>query len=313
MKDKKTGRDLYVVPNNLARHEIESRLASLSVGDQRVIAYLLAKGVPEDAEGWNGKIEGEVAELARLCDVPLSGDIYRAVDLAIDSLQKHVIRFIDPRDGGHVVCRWLAWGKYWRQEGRYTVEIPEPLRPVLVDLRKQRTEIDLETLLGLGGGAYAMRLYQLAKSWQSVGGWGGDIATLRKQLGVPEKAYSRISDFLRFAIDYPLKTINTKSDIRVAYAKSNKGRKWIRIQFTVKAQKAGLNRANARVIDPKNPQQITDLPEPEQLQAWAWIRTNLVAGADLPETMDWSLLKLSRTDALKHWIAEKNQIKMPFA
>ena len=36
-------------------------------------------------------------------------------------------------------------------------------------------------------------------------------------------------------------------------------------------------------------------------------------GEDLPEKTNWKLLKITKTEALKYWIAEKDQQKFPFA
>jgi plasmid replication initiation protein len=308
----KNGKSIVVMHNNLARHQVVERLASLSVQDQRVIAYLIAHGIDHTKNELPVEIEGGVTDLAKACGIS-GGNIYQQVKAALDSLLGHRIAFRDPDDGSDFATVWLCERNYYEGEGRFRCAFPPKLRRVLTDLHAHRTEMDLEILLGLGGGSYAHRLYTLAKSWESAKGWMDSIEKLRGQLGVPDGAYGKTANFLAMCIAYPLKAINAKSDIHVEYKPVKRGRKITGIQFSVKSQKRGENRANARVIDPKNPQQITDLPEPEQLQAWAWIRTNLVAGTDLPETMDWSHLKMSRADALKYWIAEKNQIKMPFA
>lgn len=285
----------------------------MSVQDQRVICYLIASGIKNHAsDEMPEEVEGSVVDLAQACGI-VGHDLYAPTKAAIKSLIGHVIEFKDPDDGHEIYTSWLAEGHYYVSEGRFRCRFAPALRTVLTDLHKHRTEMDLETLLGLGGGGYAHRLYVICKSWESERGFVTSIDKLRDQLGVQPGTLLQLCHFRQRALDYPLQTINSKSDILVSYAKHGQGRKWTSLAFTIKSQKAGLNRATARVVDPKNPQQIDDLPADEQLQAWEWIKTKLVAGSDLPEKMDWSLLKMARTDALKHWIAEKNQAKFPFA
>jgi len=243
----------------------------------------------------------------------MGGDIYTATRAATESLMKHVIRFKHPDDGHDVSSVWLSEGHYYVTEGRFRCAFPPTLRQVLTDLHKHRTEFELETLLGLGGGAYALRLYQVLKSWESAKGFITSIETLRGQLGVPAEAYSRVNDFQRYCLDYPLKSINEKSDIRVTYAKHGRGRRLTHLAFTIQPRKrGGMKRAS--VIDRNNPHQIDDLPEAEQGQAWEWLRT-LAIGEDLTEIMDWSKLPkhASKEQVLRLWIAEKDQQKFPFA
>lgn len=305
MTDTKTGREKIVVHNNLARHVIESRMASLTVADQRVIAYLLAKGVPTDARSWDGRIVGEVAELAQMCGLTANGSIYAAVERSLESLLSHKIKFRDlhDKDGKEVwvACNWISYGKYWRNEGRYEVEIPAPLRPMLVNLRSQRTEADLQTFLQLRGGAYAYRLYLVAKSHASQRGWVETIEALRQQLGVPDEAYKLSADFRRFALDRPLAAINGKSDLVVTYEKANPGRKWIKIRFSVKiVEKAVEKMAKAKLVS----HLMERLPSDEQADAWTWLQTR---DKSLPARIDWR--KVDQAEVHYDWQMEKSRRK----
>ena len=309
----KNGRNIVVMHNQLARHQIVERLAWMSAQNQRVICYLIATGIKNHAsDEMPEEVEGSVVELAEACGI-VGGDIYTSTRDAMKSLIGQVIEFKDPEDGHEVYTSWLAEGHYYVSEGRFRCRFAPALRNVLTDLHKHRTEMDLETLLGLGGGGYAHRLYALCKSWESEKGFVTSIDKLRGQLGVPLDAYTRIHDFQRYALDYPLKSINQNSDIRVEYTKANRGRKITHLAFTIRP-KRGEARARARTVDPKNPQQIDDLPLAEQRQSWAWLRS-LPVGEDLPEKMDWSKLPrhTSREQVLKLWKAEKDQQKFEFA
>ena len=301
------GKNMVVMHNQLARHVILERMTSLSVQDQRVIAYLIATGIRNHANSdMPAEVEGSVSELAAVCGVTAHNKFYQTARQATESLMKHLIRFKDPEDGKDVSCTWLAWGKYHPKEGRFTVEFPRPLRKVLTDLSKHRTEIALETLLGLGGSAYTLRLYQLCKSWQSNKGFMVSCDDLRGQLGVPKDTYEREIDFRRNVLDTPLKSINAKSDIRVSYLKANKGKEWRTIAFSIEAR---LDETGAKKLKPRV-KTVVDLPTEEQDACWRWLRTQPV-GLDLPTERDWSKCTTKLADVLRYWREEQAQGKLP--
>ena len=270
--------------NNLVRHVIDS-MSTLGVYDQKVIGYLISKGIKnhKNAE-MPVEIEGSVTELGKIMNYK-GHALYEFVREATESLMRHTIRFKDPESGADVSCSWLAWGKYWEGQGKFVVEFPKPLRPMLTELGNQRTEIELEKMLGLGGGNYAIRLYQMCKSWQSNRGFTCKIDKLRQQLGVPNDAYKRISDFKSRVLNYPLQTINKRSDICVEYEKHNHGRSWTHLVFYIKPHDVDKN--NTRL-----PKKVRQVPEhekrvnemihgghPERRQVWdAGVRLGIVSG-----------------------------------
>ena len=298
MSTNKDGKDIVVMHNNLTRHIIEE-MTSLSVQDQRIVAYLIAKGIQNPkSDEMPIEIEGSVAEVAHICGIT-GGNIYQAVRQATESLMRHLIRFKDPDDGGDVSCTWLAWGKYHEQEGRFTCEFPKPLRKVLVGIRRHRTEMELETLLGLGGGAYALRLYQICKSWQSEKVFIAKIETLRAQLGVPPGKLERFVHFKQRALDYPLIAINQKSDIHVEYAKHNKGRQWTHIVFSVHDR----NHLPKSCKAPSSG--FASLTEKDKIEMWRWFAPRY-DGYD-PAKVEWERVPKHLLDGFwADWV-EANQ------
>lgn len=299
------GKDIVVMHNNLTRHIIEE-MTSLSVQDQRIVAYLIAKGIQNPkSDEMPIEIEGSVAEVAHICGITTAGTAYQAVRQATESLMRHLIRFKDPDDGGDVSCTWLAWGKYHEHEGRFTAEFPKPLRKVLVGIRKHRTEMELETLLSLGGGAYALRLYQICKSWESQKVFIAKIETLRAQLGVPPGKLERFVHFKQRALDYPLKAINERSDIRVEYAKHNSGHKWTHLAFSVKPRKrtktANLPKSGFFSLD-KTGQKIL----------WEWVCEKYPLPDRDPSAPSWDDISAAMKESLwQEWVQGK-QIDLRF-
>ena len=241
------GKQEVQMHNSLVRHTMES-MTHLSVIDQRVVGYLVATGIknPKNEE-MPKRVKGSVSELAKICNITGHGKIYKGVRKSTESLMTQLIRFKHPDSAKDVSTTWLAEGVYDEGEGTFEVEFSSSMQRLLTELSKHRTVMELETMLGLGSGNYAIRLYQLAKSYQSVGGWVTPISLLREQLGVPKGSYKRISDFRAMVLNYPLKAINNKSDIEINYDKNNKGRSWKEIIFLVEKSKPKSSETSANL------------------------------------------------------------------
>ena len=288
--------------NNLVRHTMES-LTHLSVVDQRVVGYLVSVGIknPQDG-GMPRRIVGSVSDLAAICGIT-GGRIYEQVRKATESLMTQLIRFKHPDTGKSVSTTWLAEGVYAEGEGTFEVQFSDSMQRLLTELSKHRTVMELETMLGLGASQYAIRLYQIGKSYESLKGWGTSIEYLREQLGVPKGSYERISDFKRVVLDGPLTTINGSSDIQLTYVKQNHGRAWTHLAFVVK-KRSQEKRLKIRERD------VTSLAQAEQDACWRWLRTQL-AGQDLPSERDWSKCTTKLRDVLLYWEEEQAQGKLP--
>ena len=244
MGERSDGKTTVEMHNNLVRHTFNS-LTQLSVVDQRVVAYLVGKGIKDPQADYMPEfIEGSVNELAKIAGMaPRSGSKYKLVKESTESLMRQLIRFKDPDSGSSVSTTWLAEGIYREGEGTFEVQFSRSMRKLLTALSKQRTVMELETILGIGGSNYAIRLYQLLKSYQSLEYWTTRIDTLRDMLGVPEGTYARWSHFKDKVIDYPLAIINERTDLIVTYDKQNKGRKWTHLVFKIAPKENGTKKA----------------------------------------------------------------------
>lgn len=234
MGERPDGQITVEMHNNLVRHTFES-LTQLSVVDQRVVAYLVGKGIKDAQVDYMPEfIEGSVNELAQIAGLSdRSGSKYRLVREATESLMRQLIRFKDPDTNHQVSTTWLAEGVYKEGKGTFEVQFSRSMRKLLTALSKQRTVMQLETILGIGGSNYAIRLYQLLKSYESLEYWTTRIDTLREMMGVPDDAYKRWDSFRSKVIDYPLAKINERTDLKVSYDKQNKGRQWTHIAFHI--------------------------------------------------------------------------------
>ena len=291
--------------NNLVRHTMDS-LSRLSAIDQRVVAYIISIGIKNpknDDDEMPSEVEGSVKELANICGI--QGDhLYTGVRKATESLMQQIVRFKDRDTGKDVSTTWLSEGIYSETEGTFIVSFSQSMRKMLTGLAKHRTQMELETLLSLGGSNYAIRLYQVAKSWQSEKYFTTSINGLRDMLGVPKGSYTRISDLRKMVLDYPIGIINDKSDIYITYEKHNYGRKWTHLAFCVSRKEKGPKQV--KEVEEKK---FHDLSEDEKRDLWAWIKTHEHA-SEYPESPDWTYLTDNAlAEAVRFWRQDRRQMR----
>lgn len=223
--------DTVVLHNNLIRH-LPHGLAKLGAMEHKIIAMAVAQ-IDHRHDESIPILEIEISKLAKLSGMT-GGNIYPAAHAAAKALIGEVIEFTDPKKPKRtILCSWMAAATYTKGEGVLRCEFSKHLTPYLLQLKALRTEMQLSSILRIGGSGYAHRLYQLCCSWRSNRVWSIPIEELRELLGVKKGAYSRTIDFRRYSLDAPIKTINDRTDIKIAYEKGNKGRSWTHVKFSI--------------------------------------------------------------------------------
>lgn len=260
------GRDTRVVMhNNLVRHTLKS-FARLGAMEHKIIAAAVAQ--IDHRSDTIPDIELEIAEIAKAAGIK-SGQVYPASKQAARNLCGEVLEFDRPDNGNHVICSWMASAEYHKGEGTMTCTFAKPLKPLLTALKECRTEMELASIMQIGGSAYAHRLYQLACSYRSRNGWISTIEELREQLGVKPKDYPRLYDFKKRVLDGPIEILNERTDLRIGYKKGNPGRSWKSIEFTVLSQSSRPEIKQAEKV-PKWEQWFEEKLETEEGQDVIW-------------------------------------------
>ena len=137
-----------------------------------------------------------------------------------------------PEVGGFLICTWFSSYRYNQGKGTITIRFDPALKPYLIQLKKQFTIISLRYIMKFRS-AYSIRLYEIAKSWESAGEFTVSIDELRAMLGL-EKKYKLYNDMKRYVIERSKKEINSLSDISIEYKEKKMGRKVTDLVFTVK-------------------------------------------------------------------------------
>lgn len=138
--------------------------------------------------------------------------------------------------------------------GMITGQFGEDMKPFLLQLAEQYTQIELQTLLTLRS-AHTHRLYWLLTSWDDVGVWEPEIEDLRKQIlgDDSEKTYTLFYDFKRYVLEPAFKEFHALG-WKVSYTPQKEGKKYTTIRFDITKFPSG-KKEDAKTIDitPKKP------------------------------------------------------------
>jgi plasmid replication initiation protein len=277
------GENGKVVMHNSLVRQVTHGLAKLGAMEHKIISMAVSQidhrgdTIPD--------IEISVNELAQSAGAK-GRSIYQETRTAARNLRTEEVIFIDPSTGDEVICGWLSVARY-QKGGTLLCKFADDLKPVLVALKECRTEMELASIMQIGGSAYAHRLYQIACSWRSNHGWTSRLDVLRDQLGVQEGSYPTLKDFKRRCLDYPIAIINEKTDIKIAYEKGNKGHIWERVKFTVLSQSSKPEIKHVEKIPEHEEWFLKQIETPEGMQKiWdAALRLELVQCKNPPHVM----------------------------
>jgi plasmid replication initiation protein len=130
--------------------------------------------------------------------------------------------------------------EYMIGEGRIELELTNPIKPYLFDLKANFTSFELYSALRLGS-KHAKRIYTLCSQWKDKGETPiYNLDELKKMLALLDEKgneqYKPLSMFRKFVLDESIKQINQHTDLEVGYTLNKKGRSFKSVSFTVKQQ-----------------------------------------------------------------------------
>jgi plasmid replication initiation protein len=228
---------------------IESRY-KLSITEQRLIKLLISMIEPQDEDFKQYEIR--VSELASLLDIK-GGDVYLAIDKAVDRLMDAPIRFYDGND--KVKVRWLSSSRYQRKKGLALLRFDPELKPFLLQLKEQFTSYQLVNIIKLKH-IYSIRIYELLKQYERIGRRRFSVEALRSVLMVGEGEYKQYRDFRRWILKVAQKELEEKTDISFEWIEEKTKRTCVAIEFIIKPRKQpeGAVAADIRAAKPEQPE-----------------------------------------------------------
>jgi plasmid replication initiation protein len=158
---------------------------------------------------------------------------------------------------------WVQFASIDKKTGFIRLEFSTGLTEYLLELKKMYARIDLHDL-GRFKSLYALRIFEMAKSYESLAGQKGNkrncwyfqltVAEIRHLLGVEEGKYTLARDLRLFVVEKPCKEINEADLGLTIRAETLKGGRYIT------GYKFHVERTAKRV---QNKKKGMDLPAPE--------------------------------------------------
>jgi len=135
---------------------------------------------------------------------------------------------------GWAVYNFFSKVEYIRNEGTFRVRIDGDLKPYLLELKKNFVKTDLKYIMNMTS-QYAVRMYQLLKQYQKLGGREFILAELQDVLQVPKSMFV-FNNFKTKVLDTSIEQINKNTDLTVKYEVVKIGRRVNEIHFSIKTK-----------------------------------------------------------------------------
>ncbi|MCL1883016.1 MAG: replication initiation protein [Defluviitaleaceae bacterium] len=233
---------------------IQKARFQLSEKEQKVILYLISKIKPRDADFVHQDFS--VAEFCHVCGIYNdSGNNYKNVKEAIKSLADKST-WITLDSGVEVLVRWIEKAWVYKNTGTVKIRLDNDIKPYLLQLRENFTEYELLYILAMQS-RYSIRLYEILRSYAYKQRVIFDIGELKRKISAEN--YTRYPDFKRYVLDISMREINDLSDIAVKYEIIKEGRKYSKLEFSIRLKTDHGERLEtwARIDEIIDPPQLT--------------------------------------------------------
>jgi len=216
---------------------IQNTRSQLSLQEQKIVLYLISKIRPSDDDFIYQNFN--MVEFCKVCGIYCdSGGNYKAVKDNIKSLADKSA-WVKLEVGKETLVRWIAKARINERSGTIEIKLDDDMKPYLLQLQERFTQYELIYTLAMKS-QYSIRLYELLKSYE-FRKWHKFEMNELKQLLFAEK-YIRFPDFKRKVLDISVREINDLSDIEITYEIIKVGRRYGKIEFSIKTKKGWKER-----------------------------------------------------------------------
>jgi len=228
-------RDYQVVKAN---DLIQKSRFQLSAQEQKIVLYLISKIKPGDKEFQGYSFE--IMEFCHLCGIETDqGRTYKHLKNTLQKLRDKSF-WIKQDNGSETLFAWIDGVTISPKSGTVSIRLNENIKPYLLELQQKFTHYSLIYILGMRS-QYAIRLYELLKSYEFRGRWQVEIEELKNMLSAEN--YKLFGNFKQKVLDIALREIENLTDIDVSYEIIKKGRKFAEIEFIIKQKESDAQTA----------------------------------------------------------------------
>lgn len=226
-----TRREYKVVKGN---ELVQKSRFSLSLQEQKTISFICSMIKPAQVPGsFQLEYEFNIRDYCKICGIDYdNGKNYAEIKSTLKRLRDRSM-WLELDDGSETLVGWLAKVTTNKRSGIAKIRLDEDLVPYLFALKQNFTQYELYNVLGMKS-AFSIRLYEILKSYSFQKVKTFELDELKKLLSVDAvKSYERFPDFRRFVLEPAEKEINELTDLKFSYEPIKKGRKVIKITFSI--------------------------------------------------------------------------------
>lgn len=216
-----------------ANQLIQRNRFDMTVREQRLLLYCISRIKPTDKGGELYKIK--IRDVCRASGIEgdIDGEAYRAIYDALKKLDSFNFTLIDEHNKRDSFVHWIRDTEIDRNPGGYiSFRFDPKVTPYLFNVRKYYTQYELGTVMQMRS-VYAIRLYELVKSYENIHEKVFDLKEIRYLLGAEGKSYDRYSNLKQRIIDPAIWEILEWSDLNVTTIEVKQGRKVTGIRFVI--------------------------------------------------------------------------------
>jgi plasmid replication initiation protein len=240
---------------------IQKSRYDLTLAEQKLILHFIQMIEPNDDEFKTYHFS--IQEYCKICEVDYkNGKNYINIKRSLKTLHDKSF-WMEQEDGSEILMRWVDRLKIDRKKGVIEVKMDQELKPYLLQLKSFFTKYNYLYVMTMRS-QYSIRLYELLKSYENMGGIIYGVTELRRLLNIADDVMADWYDFKRFVIERALKEINKFTDINVKYEPLKKGRSVFEVKFSIvgKSEPAKImsQRLIEQTLDKKKQDEYDELP-----------------------------------------------------
>lgn len=185
---------------------------------------------------------------------------YSALKDAVDSLFLRQFSYTDihtTKKPMLVRSRWVSKVVYVPDSAIVEICFSPDVVPMVTRLSDNFTKYALNNVASLTS-AYAVRLYELLVQWVATGFVLFSLDDLREKMGLSAADYPLLHNFKTRVLDFALKQINDKTDLKISYIQHKTGRTITGFTFEIQQKKP--KKETKKTVSKKETQQSLVLP-----------------------------------------------------
>lgn len=200
----------------------------LSLQEKRLILWLIKEIKREDTDFKKYKLN--IVDFAEMMGLNPKTQ-YKEMKTVTRALISRVIDIEDLDTRATKQMAWLCYAHWEPKKGLCSLEFHPELKPYLLQLKEQFTQIGFADFLGLSS-VYSVRVFELLSQYVTIGKRLTTIDELRSWCGIHKSEYKLYADLKLRVINRAKNEINAKTEYEVDYKEIKESRKVVAIEWT---------------------------------------------------------------------------------